>query len=592
MLVCLHEDCGAAGAAGAASARSVVGARRAARGALGAGRRVAARDGAARDREEVGIDPLAHGRLLGALGTHLGRGRRVTGVRIAVFVAALDQRPAARAVGRARRCLLGAARARSCRSTARVAEFPDADVPAMRSSSRTATAWSCGASPTRSSSACVRCRRSRVTPANAAGRSGHERSRQAIRRQDGAGAACARDQQRRAARRSPGALRGTQRGGQRDRATAPRAARAEAASADAAIARGDPLGPLHGVPFTVKEVIGVAGMPTTNGSVLLRDRVASRDAEVVRRLRGAGAILLGKTNLSEFSAFWDSVNHVYGTTRNPHDLVAIAGSPGGRDHGRWPRPRSSRAWSRSLRARPAPRPSRRRPDEFFTVATWCLQEAGRGRACRPVRGLIIGPTASRRLRRGEGRSRARGVDGRARPPCAGRVAVRGRRPAALEWGTRGDVALLPRCGRSSCRRPAVAEALARIASGSRRRRGSRGGSCDPGDGRSAARLRASFAACAALRASHGAATRFRVAERCSRPGPPPVGAASAPMTAGPAAAASLALFSRGRRSRPVRSRRAPGRRQLIGRRGEERTLIALASTIEQALGGWLDADAP
>ena len=44
-------------------------------------------------REEVGIDPLAHGRLLGALGTHVGRGRRVTGVRIAVFVAALDERP-------------------------------------------------------------------------------------------------------------------------------------------------------------------------------------------------------------------------------------------------------------------------------------------------------------------------------------------------------------------------------------------------------------------------------------------------------------------------------------------------------------------
>ena len=47
-------------------------------------------------QEELGIDPLAHGRLLGALGTHIGRGRRVTGVRIAVFVAALDERPAAR----------------------------------------------------------------------------------------------------------------------------------------------------------------------------------------------------------------------------------------------------------------------------------------------------------------------------------------------------------------------------------------------------------------------------------------------------------------------------------------------------------------
>jgi Asp-tRNA(Asn)/Glu-tRNA(Gln) amidotransferase A subunit family amidase len=106
-------------------------------------------------------------------------------------------------------------------------------------------------------------------------------------------------------------------------------ARAEAIEADAAIARGDPLGPLHGVPFTVKEVIDVAGMPTTNGSAMLAGRVASIDAEVVRRLRGAGAILIGKTNLSEFSAFWDSVNHVYGATRNPHDHTRTAGGSSG-----------------------------------------------------------------------------------------------------------------------------------------------------------------------------------------------------------------------------------------------------------------------
>lgn len=107
------------------------------------------------------------------------------------------------------------------------------------------------------------------------------------------------------------------------------AARAEAVAADEAIARGDQLGPLHGVPFTVKEVIDVAGMPTTNGSLLLGDRVASADAEVVRRLRGAGAILLGKTNLSEFSAFWDSVNKVYGATHNPHDATRTAGGSSG-----------------------------------------------------------------------------------------------------------------------------------------------------------------------------------------------------------------------------------------------------------------------
>ena len=80
-------------------------------------------------QEELGIDPLAHGRLLGALGTHIGRGRRVTGVRIARVRRRARRAPAARAVGRARRGALGAAeRARA--GPVRVAELPDADVPA------------------------------------------------------------------------------------------------------------------------------------------------------------------------------------------------------------------------------------------------------------------------------------------------------------------------------------------------------------------------------------------------------------------------------------------------------------------------------
>lgn len=107
------------------------------------------------------------------------------------------------------------------------------------------------------------------------------------------------------------------------------AAREEAVSADAALARGEPLGALHGVPFTVKEIVDVAGMATTNGSRLMADRVAAADAAVVRRMRRAGAILIGKTNLSEFSAFWDSVNHVYGATLNPHDPTRTAGGSSG-----------------------------------------------------------------------------------------------------------------------------------------------------------------------------------------------------------------------------------------------------------------------
>lgn len=79
--------------------------------------------------EEIGIDPLAHGRLLGALGTHVGRGRRVSGVRIAVFVAALDERPPLELSAE-----LAAAHwvplSALVPVTARVAELPDADVPA------------------------------------------------------------------------------------------------------------------------------------------------------------------------------------------------------------------------------------------------------------------------------------------------------------------------------------------------------------------------------------------------------------------------------------------------------------------------------
>ncbi len=108
-----------------------------------------------------------------------------------------------------------------------------------------------------------------------------------------------------------------------------KAAREEAHAADTALARGEAIGPLHGVPFTAKEVIGVAGMPSTNGSRLLAGRIVTEDSEVIRRMRRAGAILLGRTNLSEFSAFWDSVNLVYGATRNPHDGTRTAGGSSG-----------------------------------------------------------------------------------------------------------------------------------------------------------------------------------------------------------------------------------------------------------------------
>ena len=78
-------------------------------------------------------------------------------------------------------------------------------------------------------------------------------------------------------------------------------AREEAKAAEEAVGRGEELGPLHGVPFTLKEAIEVAGMPCTLGSHVFEGHVSDEDAVVASHLRGAGAILLGKTNLSEFA---------------------------------------------------------------------------------------------------------------------------------------------------------------------------------------------------------------------------------------------------------------------------------------------------
>ena len=106
-------------------------------------------------------------------------------------------------------------------------------------------------------------------------------------------------------------------------------ARAEAVEADAALARGEHLGPLHGVPFTAKDPIAAAGMPSPNGSRLFADHVDDADAVPLRRLRDAGAILLGKTNVPEFCGHWDTYNELFGATGNPHDITRSAGGSSG-----------------------------------------------------------------------------------------------------------------------------------------------------------------------------------------------------------------------------------------------------------------------
>jgi aspartyl-tRNA(Asn)/glutamyl-tRNA(Gln) amidotransferase subunit A len=103
----------------------------------------------------------------------------------------------------------------------------------------------------------------------------------------------------------------------------------EAREAEAALLRGGELGPLHGVPFTAKDSLDTAGLRTTRGSLLFAGHVPGRDAEAVARLRAAGAILLGKTNLPEFALWWETDNRVFGRTVNPWDPERTAGGSSG-----------------------------------------------------------------------------------------------------------------------------------------------------------------------------------------------------------------------------------------------------------------------
>ncbi|CAG0954844.1 amidase [Burkholderiales bacterium] len=107
-------------------------------------------------------------------------------------------------------------------------------------------------------------------------------------------------------------------------------ATADADRADAAVRRGEPLGPLHGVPVTIKENVDQAGCATTNGVVAYRDAVAHDDNPVVANLRKAGAIAIGRTNTPAFSFRLDTVNELRGRTHNPWRRgVTPGGSSGG-----------------------------------------------------------------------------------------------------------------------------------------------------------------------------------------------------------------------------------------------------------------------
>ena len=107
------------------------------------------------------------------------------------------------------------------------------------------------------------------------------------------------------------------------------AALTQARQADVALARGEIKGPLHGIPITIKDSFDTEGIISTAGTKGRATYVPQQDATAVARLRAAGAILLGKTNLPELSLAYESNNLIYGRTNNPYDLTRTPGGSSG-----------------------------------------------------------------------------------------------------------------------------------------------------------------------------------------------------------------------------------------------------------------------
>jgi len=110
------------------------------------------------------------------------------------------------------------------------------------------------------------------------------------------------------------------------------AALAAARAAESALGSGQAVGPLHGVPIGLKDLVDTRGVRTTGGSKIFADRVPDRDATVTTRLTAAGAIVLGKLNMHEFAYGPEGLNDHYGQTRNPWDAT-VARVPGGSSSG-------------------------------------------------------------------------------------------------------------------------------------------------------------------------------------------------------------------------------------------------------------------
>jgi len=99
--------------------------------------------------------------------------------------------------------------------------------------------------------------------------------------------------------------------------------------ADEAVVRGDALGPLHGLPMTIKDTFETAGLRTTAANPIWKDHIPDRDADPVARLKAAGAVVFGKTNLPFMASDVQSYNDIFGCTNNPHDLSRTSGGSSG-----------------------------------------------------------------------------------------------------------------------------------------------------------------------------------------------------------------------------------------------------------------------
>ena len=103
----------------------------------------------------------------------------------------------------------------------------------------------------------------------------------------------------------------------------------EAKIAEKEISNGNYRGPLHGIPYGVKDIINTAGVRTTNGSEKYDNFFPDSDAFCIKKMRDAGAVLIGKTNTHQYAAASTTINNFYGSTKNPHDKNKIAGGSSG-----------------------------------------------------------------------------------------------------------------------------------------------------------------------------------------------------------------------------------------------------------------------